>query len=75
MAEDLPPRERLFTSNTEENVKKVKEMLLENHRTSLSEIASELGIVCMNRSAHCWEDFACDTCRISARPNRGKDGC
>jgi len=40
----LPRSGRPSTSNTDENVKKVKEMVLENRHTSLREISSELGI-------------------------------
>ena len=44
VVEDLPRSGRPSTSNTDENVKKVKEIVLENRHTSLREISSELGI-------------------------------
>ncbi|XP_032682930.1 protein GVQW3-like [Odontomachus brunneus] len=44
VVEDLPRSGRPSTSNTDENVKKVKEMVLENRHTSLREMSSELGI-------------------------------
>lgn len=43
VVETLPLSGRLSTSTTE-NVKKVREILLENSRTSIGEIANELGI-------------------------------
>ncbi|XP_053947783.1 protein GVQW3-like [Anastrepha ludens] len=44
VVEDLPCSGRPPTSNTDEKVKKMKEIVLENRHTSLREIYSELGI-------------------------------
>ena len=44
MIEDLPLSGRPSTTNTEENVEKVKEIVLENRFISLRKLASELNL-------------------------------
>lgn len=44
MIEDLPRSGRTSTSSTEENIDKVKEIVMKNHRSSLREMTQDLGI-------------------------------
>ena len=45
MVEDIPRSGRLSTANTEENVEKVTEIVLENRHTSLRKVAREFNFV------------------------------
>lgn len=41
---DEPSSERLNTSSTDDNIKAVKNIVLENHRISIREVAKDVGI-------------------------------
>lgn len=63
--DDLPHERRPQTSTNEENIEKVKEIVLENRRVTIREIAEDIGI--STGSAHTIVHDVLDMRRVSAR--------